>query len=381
MTRHRPVPRYRIAVSSVIIAVAAGSLTACSSSGGHQSAPPSGSSAALSAAKKAVADLSKAPTDIGITEPLQDPSSLKGKTFVYMSCAAPICQLYAPDLADAAKALGVSLKTINTGATPDTINSAWNQLASMLPKPAAVIAPANPPQLFSAQLGQLIKVGTKVILFNTPNPVPAGVSAVVFPPKDSGTLGTATANFVYADSGGKPGRTLYIDTPQYAALQGGPNDYSAQMKQLCSSCAVHVLNVQPSEIGQQIPSKVVSYLQAHPDVKYVVPQYGDLEIGVPQAILGAGIKLPKLITAEAEPANLQLLKKGQEYADAAHFLDYLFWVAVDSAARAVLGQPITVPAAPIQWLTKGDVTFDVKTQHPAFGVDFRAQFEKLWAGQ
>ena len=372
----------REVVSGLVFAAVAFGLTACGSDSDGGGTPPSSAAgkALLAEAQQSVADLSKAPTDIGIQEPLKDPESLKGKTFVYMSCAAPICQLYGPDLEEATAALGVTLETINTGGTPDSINSAWNQLASMSPKPAAVIAPANPTELFSAQLEQLVAGGTKVVLFNTPDPVPDGVDAVVFPPADSSTLGSATADFIFADAEGDPGRTLYITTPVYAALQGGPKSYTARMKELCG-CEVDTLNVQPTEIGQSIPSKVVSFLQAHPDVKYVVPQFGDLEIGVPQAITGAGLDLPKLVTAEAEPANLQMLKDGLEYADAAHFLDYLFWVAADSAARAVLEQEITVPAAPIQWLLRDDLTFDLEDEHPPFGVDFRAEFEKLWAGQ
>lgn len=372
----------RIALGFTAAMVACG-LAACgsSSSGGHSSTSPAsggGNKANLKAAQASVAKYSKPPTSIGITAPLKDPSKLRGKTFVYMSCAAPICQLYSPALIAGAHALGVKVVTINTGGTPTTIGSAWNQLASMTPAPAAVIAPANPPALFMSRLHQVIGNGTKVILFNTPNPPPAGVSAVVFPPADSSTLGTATANLVYADANGNPGDSLYIDTPQYTALQGGPDNYVKTMKQLCSSCHVTLINAQSSDIGTNIPQNVVSYLQSHPDVKYVVPQYGDLETGVPQAIKAAGLPLPKLITAQAEPANLELLKQGLEYADAANFLDYLFWLADDSAARAVLGQPIHVPAAPIQWLKQSDITFNPKTQHPPFGINYQAAFEKLW---
>jgi ABC-type sugar transport system substrate-binding protein len=371
-------------LSRLIIGAVAFGVTACGSGSGggdHAVATPSSAGSALSEATASVAKLSKPPTDIGVTEPLKDPSKLTGKTFVYMSCAAPICQLYVPDLEAAAKVLGVKVQTINTGATPDTINSAWNQLASLSPKPAAVIAPANPPELFRSQLREVLDAGTNVVLFNTPDPAPPGVSAVVYPPRDSSTLGRATAEFIYADAQGNPGDSLYIDTPQFTALNGGPANYKSRMRELCSTCKVDTLNVQANEIGRTIPSKVVSYLQSHPNVKYVVPQFGDLEIGVPQAIKGAGLPLPKLVTAEAEPANLALLKQGLQYADAPHFLDYLFWLAVDSAARAVLGQKIDVPAAPIQWLRKADVTFDPNTQHPPFGTDFRSQFEKLWAGR
>jgi ribose transport system substrate-binding protein len=374
----------RLHVCTFAVVLAVGLLAACGSSDdarrptGQAAAKESGG--ALATARQTVANLSQPPKEIASTTPLEDPSRLRGKTFVFMRCAAPICVQGTPDVQASADALGVRLVVKDTGATPDAIARAWNDLLGMRPAPAAVIAPANPQQLFSKQLEKAIAQGMKVVLFNTPDPQPPGVSGVVYPPSDSAALGQAMADFVVADAGGDPGQILYITAPQFAALLRGPERFQSRIAELCASCKVSLLKVQASEIGRVIPQKVVSYLQRNPDVRYVVSQFGDLETGVPQAIKAAGITPPKLMASQAQPPNIELVLKGEQYADAANFLDYLSWLGTDAAARAVLGQPLEIKPAPIQFLTKRSIHYDPAKERPPFGIDYRAAFKKLWGG-
>jgi ribose transport system substrate-binding protein len=289
-----------IVLTAALVVLVAG----CGSSSTQPASTQAGSggtNAKLTAARALVEKLSAPPTSIGRLTALRDPAKLKGKTFVYMSCAAPICVHYQPDFVAATKALGAKAQVIYTGPTPTSIQQAWSQLAAERPAPAAVVAPANPPELFQSALRQVLANGTKVVLFNTPLPTPKGVSGVVYRPSDSAAIGRTQASLVYELANGNPGHVLFVAAPQFTALTAGTAAFKATMQSDCASCQVSVLNVQASDIGQSIPTKVVSFLQANPDVKYVVTQFGDLETGVPQAIREPAFRCPSSSPARPNP--------------------------------------------------------------------------------
>jgi len=311
--------------------------------------------------------------DLGVTAKLT--KLPKGGLFVHMRCAAPICVEASKEYGAAARTLGMRFKPIDAGATPSSIAAAFNQAVAL--KPAALISGAIPPQLFQKQLDQLVKGGTKVILYATAPPNPKGVTAIVFPPKVFTQIGTLLARFVYADAGAKPIKAVYVQTPELPALNYASDAFKKELKRLCPSCDMTVLNVQLADIGRVIPGKVVSYLQANPDAKYVISQFGDLNVGVPQALRAAGITGKKLVSTQGSKVNMQYIKNGQEYANLISFLDVTYWQVLDIAARALAGQKFTVPPVPQQWITKSNLTFNPNLP-PPYGVDYKAEFRKLW---
>jgi ribose transport system substrate-binding protein len=356
-----------VALTATLVAVALAALTGLTDA----QAQPTGTS--LAQIRAEIAQLMKRPTSIGVTQKLA--KRPVGKLFIQMRCAAPICVEASKEYGNAARALGMRFKAIDAGATPDAIARAFNQ--AVAEKPDALVSGAIPPQLFQKQLQQLVKNGSKVILYATAPPNPRGVTAFFFPPKEFVKIGTLLARFVYADAGGKPTKAVYVQTPEFAALNFASDAFKREIKSLCSTCGIDVLNVQAAEIGRVIPGKVVSYLQAHPDTKYVLSQFGDLEIGIPQAIKAAGITGVKLISTQGSRVNMQYVKAGQEYANLISFLDVTYWQVLDAVARSLAGQKFTVPANPTQWITKSNLNFNPQLP-PPFGVDYKAAFKKLW---
>jgi ribose transport system substrate-binding protein len=354
----------------LVVAAAVAALTAAGASIAAQARTDATS---LSQIRAEIKQLMKRPTDVGVSGKLT--KRPVGKLFIHMRCAAPICVEASKEYGNAARTLGMRFKAIDAGATPDAIARAFNQ--AVAEKPDALVSGAIPPQLFQKQLQQLVKNGTKVILYATAPPNPKGITTVVFPPKEFVKIGTLLARFVYADAGGKPTKAVYVQTPEFAALNFASNAFKSEIKRLCPSCGIDVLNVQAAEIGRVIPGKVVSYLQGHPDTKYVLSQFGDLEIGIPQALKAAGISGVKLISTQGSRVNMQYIKAGQEYANLISFLDVTYWQTLDVAARALAGQKYTVPPNPTQWITKSNLNFNPK-QPPPFGIDYKAAFKKLW---
>ncbi|MEN3280882.1 MAG: ribose transport system substrate-binding protein [Solirubrobacteraceae bacterium] len=382
MTHHRKTVRL-----SVVAALTSGALVlaACGSSNDNSSSTSSGSSTAsgstaaaadpkIEAAKAEVAKYSKAPSDIGVSEALE--GSVRGKKVVFEQCLAPICALIANNVKAAAQHLGVTVQIISTGATPDTITKAFN--SGVAAKPDAMIASTIPTALWTKQLAALDAAGVPVITNATLAKPSKGVVAQFYPDAVTANVGVQDANWVISDSGGK-GKTVYVFTPEFAGLFPQVNAYRDKLKADCPGCSYDRLDVKSSDVGKVIPGRVVSYLQQHPDVKYVIFQYGDLATGVPQALKGASISGVKLASSGGGPVNYQYIKSGDQLRDMSLYLDVYSWQIMDATAKAILKQAVTVPPIPEAWITKDNADFDPKQQPPFGNPDWQGAFLKLWA--
>ncbi len=81
------------------------------------------------------------------------------------------------------------------------------------------------------------------------------------------------------------------------------------------------------------------------------------------------------------PATLQILKEGKTTAALGYDLAVAGWEVLDQAAREIVGQEITGPAAEgntdLQFLRPEDITFDPSIGWTGY-PDFKERFEKLW---
>lgn len=368
------------AVALALALALAMALTACggddseSSSGSSTTSDSSTSDPAVEAAKAEVQKYSEAPTDIGISEPLN--GSVRGKKVVFESCLAPICNLIGDNVKEAAKHLGVTVQIISTGATPDTITKAFN--SGVASNPDALIGSTIPTALWTKQLAALEAKGVPVITNATLAEPSKGVTAQFYDEKVTANIGIQDANWVIADSGAK-GKTVYVFTPEFAGLVPQVDAYRDKLKADCPDCSFERLDVKSSDVGKVIPGRVVSYLQQNPDVKYVIFQYGDLATGVPQALKSASISGIKLASSGGGPVNYQYIKAGQQERDMALYLDVYSWQIMDATAKAMLKQEVTVPPIPESWITKENADFDPTKQPPFGNPDWQKEFLELWA--
>jgi ABC-type sugar transport system substrate-binding protein len=364
----------------VALALATMTLAACGSSDDSSTSSGSSTSAStasdpkVAAAKAEVAKYSKAPTSIGITEPLN--GSVRGKKVVFEQCLAPICALIATNVKEAAQHLGVTVQIISTGATPDTITKAFN--SGVAANPDAMIASTIPTALWTKQLSQLEAKGVPVITNATLAKPSKGVTAQFYDDAVTANVGVQDANWVISDSGGK-GKTVYVFTPEFAGLFPQVNAFRDKLKADCPGCSYDRLDVKSTDVGKVIPGRVVSYLQQHPDVKYVIFQYGDLATGVPQALKGASLSGIKLASSGGGPVNYQYIQSGQQERDMSLYLDVYSWQIMDATARAMLKQDVTVPPIPESWIDKSNAKFDAKKQPPFGNPDWQKAFLDLWA--
>jgi ribose transport system substrate-binding protein len=366
-------------VAALLVVVGAVSLAACGSSDKGGSSMKTGSAshatATLSEAKAAVASYLGKPSPFPVTEPLK--KRPVGARVAYMDPGTPIGALLYQLMSPAAQAVGLKLYRVKAGSSAATIDAAYASVAEQ--KPAAVVDIGADPALFRSGIAKLKAAGVPILSTGVVEPAKYGFAGGVFGRESSETSGKLLADYVYAEHRGSTNAVFYF-TPELAFAPIVKDAFATQMKALCPDCSVRVVSLSAASIGSKMPSQMVSDLQSHPDTKTVVVATTEMLTGVPAALKAAGLDVETTGSAGG-PANLQMIKAGQQTSSL--FVDFpvMMWTLVDMTARTIAKQPIPAEEAkgipPMQFLRRQDVTFD-----PARGwtgyPDFAQRFMRLW---
>lgn len=326
----------------------------------------------LERAKAAVEQRSKAPNKNLPIPKL--PKVPKSSTLTYLKCGLPICEAYLVGARRAAKALGLRLKTLDAGNTPDSQTKAWDQ--AVLDSPSAVVEVGFQLSLFSKQIAALKREGIPIISGGDEGNVTTNTQ----PPSLFRTIGAYEANYAIAKSNGKA-KILFVSTPAIPLVGRIADGYAAEVKKNCSACTLDVLNVQPQDVGRVIPGQIVSHLQKNPGVKWISLGFGDMIAGVPEALRGAGITGVHIVTGAGGKLNWGYIRSGTQDVDLASDVVLAGWWMVDRAVRAIGKKPIKkAPPWSGQFLTKSKLTFDLNKGWNAV-PGYEKQFVKKWAGK
>jgi ribose transport system substrate-binding protein len=372
---------WRLPALAAGLALAATSISACGSSASdNASSATTGSGAGAGAksvaeAKAAIAPYLGKPGPFGVSEPLKRVP--RGAHVIYVNCGQPDCQLIYDALQPAAQALGVKLTQVAAGSTVQGIASAFNTVVQQ--KPAAVIDPALDPVLWKSQLKQLIALKIPVIGIELPVDVGNGIAASIVGPRANKQVGALQADYAYAQSGEKT-NAVFATVPEFRAFTDQANAFKAELNRLCPACKVAITQVPAASVGSTAPATLVSYLQKNPDTNWLGLAFDAMGQGLPQALRAAGLDV-KVIGAAPTPATAEYIRQGQEAAALGSSQAFVAWMAMDAAARAIVGQPLgrdeLFGQPPRQFLTQKDITFDPKvgwTPYP----DYQSRFKKLW---
>lgn len=365
-----------------LVTLAAG----CGSGSGDEGAAAPTTTAGASAggdglerARADVATLSKAPTSIGVTEPLAERPT--GKTVVYLECSVVNCKQHATDLKAAFDKLGVTFKSINSGLSPETFQNAFD--IAIQEQPDGVIYDAVPAAIAQKNVDKLAAAGIPVVGIASPDLKPGPKVFVVEGPEFFRRMGRGLANWAIADSGGKA-NVVYLSDPTLAFGDSESSELTATFAANCPDCEVDKLQTSSAEIGKELPGKVSSYLQSHPETDYVIAQYSALLIGVPAALKTVGLTGVKLAGFAPTQINQGYLKAGEEAAEIMHSNGAQPWTAADVMARALVGQEVDLRNAAdpplVQLLTPDDVTWDPQKEDWPYLDGWQQKFEELWAG-
>jgi ABC-type sugar transport system substrate-binding protein len=350
--------RTTVAVGAALLAATLG-LTACGNSAGasHDSASASYSAASTKAAQDMIDKYAAFPTAPDLKPLAKTPS--KEHSVVGITCPLPQCGTEADALKDATGDLGWKSKVIVADFAPDAYISAWE--SALASKPDGILYIATfPNKTIQAQLDQAKAAGIWVIESAPAPDVKTGgdspIAGAVQPRERVTRMAQIQASLVIADSKSTGDGITFLYTPQAPSYVLAADTFKKTIESAGGS--VDFLELSQQDIGSKVPGQVVSYLQAHPDTKYLVATDDTWFPGVAEAIKAAGITSPKLIGGGvADDQAVARVKNGQEYAMVAGDLVTDGWNAVDLMARLSVGEePANREPVGVTWvITKDNV--------------------------
>lgn len=347
-----------------------------SSSGGEESASASSTEAKEYAKFVEEHEVEPAALSEELTPLSKKPPT--GISYTALGVGTPLSAIYGAGETAAAKALGWDAKYMEEGSTPESVTSTWNELARA--KPDAIGSLAIPTELFKNQLTQLVGEGT----IHTTIAIPEGAGPDTIACVSCGPTyverGSWVAKWIVANSGGKAD-ALFFNVAEFPILKFSDEGFEEVMS-TCAECKYKLVDVPAEDLGKSLPQQVVSEIQRDPSINYVSFGFGDMTLGVYQALKAAGLdEKVQILAANPSERNLSEIKEGHEVASVSEGQELIGWLAVDSVARKLVGDKLPLEAyagVPLQYITANNIgTVDVSKPLPGV-AGFEEQFEKLW---
>ena len=356
---------------------------------------PTGTAAAgdeptgLALAEARVEEFRSAPSDLGLTEPVAVPEDLK---VAYVQCAVPVCESIRQGVDEAVKAAGGTLEIFTTQDTADTVQAAFQ--AAVQSEPDMVLTSGNPREWFEDPLAELNDKDIPVVGWSIPEPyITEGFAANLVTGDDYYFNGVLMADYVTAETGGAA-NALFLNIPQFPVLGLEGEGFTTEMAAVCPDCKVTSLEFTVEQLiaGEHI-SAAVSEFQKDPEINFLVTGFGDMLLGMPEALGAIDIDVPAISQA-GTPANYQLIADGSlQVADVGLPTGLLGWRAIDAGLRALAGQgpgeferrpfteieghpDINIAGIPLAILEQ-DTIEDPTISWPAID-NYQDQFKELW---
>lgn len=387
-TRIRP-RGFQVFIALLIAAAVCVVVAGCGGSGGSSDSTESGGettestgagsdSAGVARAKAAVAKYEKPPTSIGITKPLKTKPAT-GKTIDMVVCNLPVCKIFITTGEEAAEALGWHVKAIYTTGTPEDINAKISQAVSE--KPDGILTSGWNRSVYEEALKEAEAAEVPIVT--------SGTTDKTEPPFIANTVGIPVfvrngeilGNFIVADSNGKANVAAF-NIAEYVHLRALAEAIESTIEKQCSECGAKVVEQQLTDIGTDLPSNVVSTLQADPSINYLAFTDGNFSSGVVAALREAGLsEKVKIVLEDPTEANFPEILAGNEYAGLAYSQPWVVWTGFDSFARYFEGEDAQNPplAMPTQILTKSNLEAALEGATNTWSPpNMQQQFKELW---
>lgn len=334
--------------SRMVLAVAATAMllavSACSSTASPQAKTASDADYAsiIQSDIEKLAGFENATPDL-VVEPLSAKPPT-GKSVDIINCAVPVCGLYTKAAEEAAAALGWTTKVLTTQFTPESYTATWTSVVQDKPD-VLVVAAVLPSTLVQDQVAALHAAGTIILPYagdapagpDTPYLYAAGGEA------EQAQQGVVQGLIAIADAQESPD-VLFLNVPSTPSAP----PTGVALKEIVEEAggSYDELAMNTEDIGTSAPGRVVSYLQSHPDVKYVMLPWDDWISGLPQALQSAGLTDVKIIGTAANETSVDVVESGQIFRSVVHPTAQNAWWMIDAAVRQMVGDPIADPNPP-----------------------------------
>lgn len=367
------------AVAAIALAACGGGDSSSGSSGGSGGSTTAsgkgGGGADVAAAKKILAPyIGKYSPEFLVDEPLKEKPSPRLRVSM-LQLANPIGGLVTELAAGAAKTAGVNFEAVKAGASASTAQAAAETVVTQ--SPDALVLPPFEPSVIANQLAELTGNGTYVVGNGIVEGEKYGIEGNLSPKQEYERVGEVFAAWAVAKHGSETD-ALLIEHPELSFSPVIKAAFEATLKELCPGCGATSVPI-PAEELSKTANKVVSELQANPDIDQILG-ISDFTTGLPAALKSAGLEVGTFVYP-GEPQSFEYLKNGELEGVFATGLATEFYTAMDMVLRHSQGMEPTAGEAngiqPAEILEPKDVTFD-----PKYGwepePEFIATFEKLW---
>ncbi len=368
-----------VAAASVLLA-----LSGCSSGGGGNAAkegssPNQSANANVSAAEANTSKYSQQPTDIGITTPLAHRPT--GKRIDFVQCGLGPCKEVGDNLVQPLKMLGITLKRIPAGLTPESYKAGFDQ--AVQDRPDGVISTAISAMTVATEINQLeaLKIPTVIAAVSGTSNSP--LLALPLGDAVSTLIGKIGADLIIQQGGGKNVQVADLTFPVFDFEGPQLIGFQGQFTDHCTNCKIQQIVNQPTDIGQAVDTKTVSALQANSNIKYVWGSFGAALTGVGQALNVAGVSGVSQFSQGGTASNLANIKAGTETASVVVSFSYVAYVEANDMAQLLTGGSVSgINDASLPWfyiVNKNNLNFDITKNPEGPGpVNFQSQFAKLW---
>lgn len=332
-------------------------------------------------AKAFISELENRPTSIVWNTPLTRPIP-KNKTVAVIEIGVPDVVNIDNWIQKATADVGWKMTRIQAGLTAETFKAAMD--AAVRLKPSAVVLTSYPTAVYASELAQLNAMNIPVIGLTVASQTGGGLIAALAGGPRYVRWGQVMAAEVSAASGGSDANTLVTLVPDYSTASFVQQGFSEAYPVLCPhNCSYHVLNFSATDIGTNVPSQIVSYLQANPNVHYL-SMYGTfMATGVVPALRAAGLlNRVTIFTHDLDPSTAQDMASGVNetvYSAAPAEMSYR---AIDILIRYFSGDPTWKQSADTglpEWITTTtNLPSGATKNYLPTVANVQAEYRKLW---
>lgn len=371
------------------LAVTAGAVISALAVAGCSSSTASANSGASKAASENVAAakalVKQASGDVTWTDPGGpiDVSKFAGKTIwvIVSDYSIPFLQTVVANMKQAAQAAGVKLQVFDgKGITQTAANGIEEAVGAGA---AAIDIISVNTQYVATAVADANKANIPVIgILNTDahQPIEKGAAAEVT--IDYALSGKELVAYAVANTNG-PVDGFFLTLPSIATFTAMKQGIQDGFATYCSSkCTLNIANLTEGNFKNETQSDTSSGLLRYPSTNWVFPAIDAMaQFSVPSIITAGKAKTVQVGSINAFEANLKFISEGNvQSVDVGNSNSWLGWAAIDRSLRAMAGAKPSVVTIPVRLFDKANLKgIDLSNEAQLFpGVDFRANYKKLW---
>jgi len=338
----------------------------------------------VAAARAAIDAAKQVPSTEDLGQPI-DVKSLAGKTIYSIPIDAKLefYQVGENAMKAIAEESGLEFVTFPSDGTPTSFQQGF---AQAIAKGAGAILLNGPlPETLAPQIADANAAGIPVIplhLSDVSEPLVEGIPYEAFAPFNQGAK--LATQYAIMEMDGEPVNALVIEasgTGPSAGMVQSITDTLANEAPEGSKVAA-TINSQVPQWSTEIQGAVQSALLKDPSINAVIPIYDSMALfavpGIQQAAADRNIGV---YSFNGTPAVMKMIKDGIVRMDAAENPDWVAYVNLDTAFRAMLGaDPIPGVTGPLRVIdaTNVDETGNPPESGKGFGDDYPTAYETMW---